>query len=148
MSPSDVTTFLAEPRNAVLSTLERDGIPHAAAMWFVPGDDEIRMWTYGKSQKAVNLRRDPRCCLLVEDGLAYDELRGVLIQGRAEVIEEYDEVVAVGRALYERYTQPSAGVPYESGPNVEIERQARKRIAISLPLGDPASWDHRKLGTG
>ena len=147
MSPSEVTSFLEQPRNAVLSTLERDGIPHAAAMWYVPGDLEIRMWTYGKSQKAVNLRRDARCCLLVEDGLAYDELRGVLIQGTATIIESYDEVVAVGRALYERYTQPTLGLAYGSGPNVEIERQARKRIAISLPLGDPASWDHRKLGT-
>lgn len=130
----------------VLSTLERDGSPHAAAMWFAVDGDEVVMWTYAKSQKAVNLRRDPRCALHVEEGFAYNELRGVLIQGKARLIEEFDAIVEIGKALYERYTLPAVGVPVDRGPLVELERQARKRVGLAVPMERVASWDHRKLG--
>jgi PPOX class probable F420-dependent enzyme len=146
MSREEVMSFLDEPRNAVLSTLGGDGMPHAAAMWFVASDDEVRMWTYAKSQKAVNLRRDPRCALLAEEGLAYDELRGVLIRGRARLIEDFDDISAIGVALYDRYSKPRTGMEVEEGPILEIERQAAKRVGVSLALADVASWDHRKLG--
>ena len=146
MSADEVGAFLAEPRTAVLSTLQRDGAPHAAAMWFVADEDEVRMWTYAKSQKAVNLRRDPRCALHAEDGLAYNELRGVLIQGEARLIEDFEAIVTIGVKLYERYTMPAIGVPVTDGPMAELERQARKRVGISLPLERVASWDHRKVG--
>lgn len=146
MSATEVAAFLSEPRTAVLSTLERDGSPHAAAMWFVPGDDEILMWTYAKSQKAVNLRRDPRCALHVEDGLAYNELRGVLIQGTARLVEDFGAIVDIGKALYDRYTLPATGLPIDQGPIVEIERQAGKRVGVAVPMERVATWDHRKLG--
>ena len=146
MSSDEVERFLAEPRTAALSTLDKTGAPHAAGMWFAVAGAEILMWTYAKSQKAVNLRRDPRCALLVEDGVAYGELRGVLVTGVVTLIEEFEDVRSIGMALYERYTKPGTGVAVEDGPIAEIERQARKRIGLSLPLADVASWDHRKLG--
>lgn len=146
MSSDEVARFLAEPRNAVLSTLDKSGAPHAAGMWFAVAGPEILMWTYAKSQKAVNLRRDPRGALLIEDGVAYDELRGVLVTGTATLIETFEDIRSIGIALYDRYTKPASGIAVEDGPIAEIERQARKRIGISLPLGDVASWDHRKLG--
>ena len=146
MSPEEITAFLQPARNAVLSTLLPDGSPHAAAMWFAPEPDQILMWTYAKSQKGANLRRDPRCAFMVDDGLAYNELRGVLVTGRARLIEDHDGIVAIGIALYERYTQPQLGIPVTEGPLAEIERQARKRVGIALPRDDVASWDHSKLG--
>ena len=146
MSSDEIARFLAEPRTAALSTLDHSGAPHAAGMWFAIGGPEILMWTYAKSQKAVNLRRDPRCALLVEDGVAYGELRGVMVTGAVTLIETIEDIRSIGIALYERYTKPATGVAVEDGPIVEIERQARKRVGISLPLAHAASWDHRKLG--
>ena len=147
MTATEVNAFLDQPLTGVLSTLARDGGPHAAGMWFAVTGDTIGMWTYAKSQKAVNLRRDPRCSLLIEDGVAYDQLRGVLIRGQAALIEELDEIVAIGSALYDRYTKPRTGLAVEDGPIVEIERQGRKRVGISLPLDRLVSWDHSKLGS-
>lgn len=146
MAPDEIAAFLAEPRTAVLSSLDKDGAPHSAAMWFFVSGPEIQMWTYGKSQKAVNLRRDPRCAFLAEEGLAYDELRGVLVKGDATLIEDLDDVRAIGIALYDRYTKPVTGIEAAAGPIAEIERQAAKRIGISVPLVDVASWDHSKIG--
>jgi PPOX class probable F420-dependent enzyme len=146
MTEEEIRSFLDEPRTAVLSTLERDGSPHAAAMWFVIRDEHLSMWTYAKSQKAVNLRRDPRCAVHVEDGLAYNELRGVLVQGSARMVVDYEGILDIGKALYERYSLPATGVAVADGPIVELERQARKRVGIEVPLTRITSWDHSRLG--
>ena len=145
MTASEVDAFLERSRTGVLTTLGRDGFPHSVAMWFVRDDRELLMWTYRKSQKARNALRDPRAAFLLESGDGYDSLAGVMIKGRLRPIESFDEVVAIGRRLYERYTFPSSGLPYDQGPNVEVERQASKRIGLALPLAQTTSWDHSKL---
>lgn len=145
LSSSEVSEYLDEVRNGVLTTLGPTGYPHSTAMWFVVSGDEILMWTYAKSQKAVNVSRDPRCCFLVEDGVAYNELRGVLVTGDARTIEDLDEITSIGLRLYERYTEPQTGIPASEGPIAEIRRQAGKRIGIGLSLASLTSWDHGKL---
>ena len=50
-------------------------------------DGEIWFETKAKSQKAVNLRRDPTITVMIEDGKTYDTLRGVSIDGRAEIVD-------------------------------------------------------------
>lgn len=147
MSRAEVEAFLEPPRNAVLTTNGRDGYPHSVAMWFVPAQTELLMWTYRKSQKARNASRDPRCCFLVESGIAYSELKGVLVRGDLEWVDDVERVEEIGTLLYERYTFSETGVPVESGPKVEIRRQAQKRVGLILPLVDIASWDHAKMGS-
>jgi PPOX class probable F420-dependent enzyme len=146
MSAGEVQTFLAVPDTAVLSTLGRGGFPHCAGMWFALVGDELQMWTYAKSQKAVNLRRDRRCALLVERGDSYTELRGVLVRGEVELVEDHDAIVAIGTALAQRYSVPATGEAALRPAQVEIERQAAKRVGLVLPLGRVVSWDHSKLG--
>lgn len=148
MSASEVEAFLEVPRTGILSTLDRSGAPHSAGMWFASVGRTLQMWTYAKSQKAINLRRDPRCAFLVEDGVAYNELRGVLVKGKADLLEDPEQVAAIGLLLYDRYTLPTTGIPAADGPIVEIERQARKRIGVVLALDDVASWDHSRLAAG
>ncbi|HNO66799.1 MAG TPA: pyridoxamine 5'-phosphate oxidase family protein, partial [Tepidiformaceae bacterium] len=36
------------------------GFPHLVAMWYVVLDGKIHFTTFGKSQKVMNLRRDPK----------------------------------------------------------------------------------------
>jgi hypothetical protein len=146
MSADEVARFLAVPDTGVLSTLGRRGFPHLAGMWFVPVGSELHMWTYGKSQKAVNLRRDPRCGLLVERGVEYNELRGVLVRAEAKLIEVFDAIVQIGMALSERYSVPATGEAATRPPEAEIERQAAKRVGLVLPMERLVSWDHSKLG--
>jgi PPOX class probable F420-dependent enzyme len=145
MTAGEIAAFLEPARTGVFTTLDKDGFPHSTGMWFVPDEGRISMWTYAKSQKARNALRDPRCAFLLEDGVAYNELAGVLVRGRVTVTDDFERVLDVGRRLYDRYTLPTTGLPYENGPNIEIERQAGKRVAISIPMDDVASWDHSKL---
>jgi PPOX class probable F420-dependent enzyme len=145
MSAPEVDGFLEAPHTAVLSTLGRTGFPHLVGMWFVHAGDELRMWTYGKSQKVQNLRRDPRGALLIEHGDSYNELRGVLVRSEVRIIEDHGTVVEVGTALFERYSLPASGEAAQRSPEAEIDRQASKRVVLALPMERLVSWDHSKL---
>ncbi len=145
LSSEALTAVLALPLTGVLTTLGRDGWPHSTAMWFVFVDDEIRMWTYAKSQKTRNVQRDARTAFLIEDGSAYSELRGVLVQGRARLITTFADIADIGKRLYDRYTAPQTGLPLERVILEEIERQAGKRVGLAIPLERVSSWDHSKL---
>jgi PPOX class probable F420-dependent enzyme len=140
MTDADVAEFLAAERTVQVASIGPDGAPHLVPMWFGLVDGRIAMWTYAKSQKAANLRRDPRLTCLVEAGEQYGELRGVSIVGRAELTENYDRVFAVGETLYRRY---QGDMTHASRAGVEAE--SRKRIAIFVEPLKTVSWDHRKL---
>src|SRR5437773_1877977 len=83
LTPEEQRRFLEESHTIILTSIDRRGYPHSVAMWYVADPDgTVVMTTFAKSQKAVNLRRDPRCGLLVESGRTYPELKGLLIRGR------------------------------------------------------------------
>jgi PPOX class probable F420-dependent enzyme len=145
MTPEQIRVFLDEQRTAAIATIGRDGFPHVVAMWYVPTEDALAFWTYAKSQKAVNLRRDPRLTCLVEAGDTYDQLRGVQIKGRAQIIAERAEVQCWGEAIWARYASDASGEPNDAIRQV-IAAQAAKRIVIVVQPVEIASWDHRKLG--
>jgi PPOX class probable F420-dependent enzyme len=140
MTDAEVAEFLDTERTLQLASIGPDGVPHLVPMWFQVIDGRIAIWTYAKSQKAANLRRDPRVTCLVEAGETYGELRGVTITGRAELHDDYDTVFQVGSALYGRY---QGGMTHASRAGVEAE--ARKRVAVFIDPVNTVTWDHRKL---
>ncbi len=142
MSEPEWRAFLAEEHTAVLSSAGTRGYPHLVAMWYLPEVDGLLMWTYAKSQKTQNLRRQPQVGVLIEAGDRYDELRGVLIQANAEIIDAPDEVYRIGRALHARYAEPGED-PRRTEESVHV--QATKRVAVRVPYTHVVSWDHRKL---
>ncbi|AFU04292.1 PPOX class F420-dependent oxidoreductase [Nocardia brasiliensis] len=141
MSETEITEFLQRSRIATLATLGQDGRPHLTAMWYALLDGEIWFETKTKSQKAVNLRRDSRITCMVEAGQTYDQLRGVAIEGRAEIIDDPDQLFAVGVSVWERYT-----APYSEEVRPMVEAMLHKRSAIRVVPERVRSWDHRKLG--
>ncbi|MFE6858986.1 PPOX class F420-dependent oxidoreductase [Nocardia sp. NPDC057668] len=141
MSDPEIAEFLQRSRIATLATLGPAGTPHLTAMWFGLINGEIWFETKAKSQKAVNLRRDPRVTVLVEAGDTYDQLRGVSIEGRAEIIDDADALFQVGISVWERYTGP-----YSEEMKPFVEQMLNKRIAIRIVPERVRSWDHRKLG--
>ena len=136
--------YIAQAMTMILVTIGADGYPHAVPMWFIVGDDErVYMTTYGRSQKAVNLRRNPRVALLVESGVRYDELKGVLIRGTAEVVDDLELCVRVLSQVHAKHT---GGLP--EGIEDLMRAQARKRVVLRITPDRIASWDHKKLGGG
>ena len=72
MSDDEVAAFLDEERVLNVATIGPSGHPHVVAMWFAVRDGSPVFWTFGKSQKVTNLRRDPKITALVEAGDVYE----------------------------------------------------------------------------
>ena len=139
LSPEQQTEFLRTARKAALATVDKDGFPHVVAMNFVARDGAILMTSYGKAQKVINIRRNPKVAVMVETGRSYADLRGVMIRGECEIIEDLATVEAAMRAIVQK---DSGGAELARGPL----RSASKRVVLKVIPKKIASWDHSKLG--
>jgi PPOX class probable F420-dependent enzyme len=143
MTDDEVTAFIERSRTATMATNGPSGVPHLIAMWYGVIDGKIYFETKAKSQKAANLRRDPRIAVMIEAGTTYDQLRGVSVEGTAHLIEDTEdpEYWAAAVSVFERYNGPYSD---EMKPFVDI--MMNKRIVVRVDPERVRSWDHRKLG--
>ncbi|HEY0755720.1 MAG TPA: pyridoxamine 5'-phosphate oxidase family protein [Ktedonobacteraceae bacterium] len=141
MTDEEIQAFLQSERTLQVATIGRDGFPHLVAMWYVLYEGKLVFWTYARSQKALNLRRDARLTCLVESGQRYEELRGVQIKGEAVIYDQLADVQRFGELIWQRYTGP-----LDENTRPMVAAQAAKRIAVVVQPATIASWDHRKLG--
>ena len=141
MNDDEIAEFIEHSRTATMATVGPDGTPHLVAMWFAVIDGQIWFETKARAQKTVNLRRDNRLTCMIEDGLTYDTLRGVSIEGTGEVVDDPDTIWKVGVNVFERYNGPYTA---EMKPFVEI--MLNKRVVVRVDPDRVRSWDHRKLG--
>ena len=141
MTPEELRAFLAEQMVMQCATVGPRGLPHMVPLWYVAGDGELRGWTYAKSQKAKNLERDPRATLGIEDGVGYEELRGVMFECDVRVARDPAEVEGFGLELFERYAA-------DLTPEIRemVAAQAQKRVGLTFVPYREVTWDHRKLG--
>jgi PPOX class probable F420-dependent enzyme len=145
MSDDELRDFLAEQKVVTVATLGPHGRPHLMPLWYVPQPDGTLIgWTFAKSQKARNLSRDPHATLQVEDGVEYQELRGVMLECDVEVDHDTGAVTEYGVRIFERYGPGDGDLP----PEVRemVEKQAPKRVGLRFRPTRTVSWDHRKLG--
>ena len=88
LTPEEQEEFLRANRKCALATVDKDGFPHVVAMSFQCRDGAYYMTSYGKAQKVLNIRRNPKVGIMVESGGAYAELKGVMVRGDCEVIDD------------------------------------------------------------
>ncbi len=141
MTDSEIMDFLQHSRIATMATLGRDGMPHLVAMWYGLLDGDVWFETKAKSQKVVNLRRDNRITCLVEAGDTYDSLRGVSLEGRADIVDDPATLHRLGVSVWERYNGP-----YSDEVEPLVAAMMNKRVAVRVRAERARSWDHRKLG--
>ncbi|WP_433605760.1 pyridoxamine 5'-phosphate oxidase family protein [Prescottella agglutinans] len=141
MTDAEIVEFVERSRVATMATIGPSGTPHLVAMWYAVIDGELWFETKAKSQKAVNLRRDGRLTMMIEDGDTYDTLRGVSIEGRGEIVDDPEALFKVGISIWERYTGP-----YSEDVKPAVEMMLHKRVAVRVVPDRVRSWDHRKLG--
>jgi PPOX class probable F420-dependent enzyme len=140
MSADEVHAFLREHSAMSLASLNPDGTIHLVAMWYVVVDGEVVFWTKAKSQKVQNLRRDPTVTCMVEDGDDYDDLRGVQVVGTAEIFDDPDRLLDLGKAIYARRIGP-----YTEAALPTVQQMMHKRVAVIVHAQRTTSWDHTKL---
>lgn len=150
MSPDERATFFEASRTLIVTSLGKNGNAHSAPMWYFVEDGKIVFRSFTKSQKIVNLRRDPRITVLVETGLAYAELQAVMTQGTARLIDGADDPAY----LLECYRRLAARYPMVGSEPIDLlpealeaafGRFAPKNTAVIVEARRVTSWDHRKL---
>ncbi|MFM8382709.1 MAG: pyridoxamine 5'-phosphate oxidase family protein [Actinomycetota bacterium] len=145
MTETEIAAYLADQTILNVASIGPSGHPHLVAMWYVVMNGETVFWTFGKSQKVLNLKRNPKITGLIESGDSYDQLKGLEIVGTARLIEDYDTILSIGKAVGLKYNGEGAisdaAMPF-------LEAQAKKRIGIAIEVERYVSWDHTKMGGG
>lgn len=152
LTPEEQQDVLSQGRTLYVATNGHDGYPHMVAMWYVPIDGNIHFATFRKSQKVLNIQRDPRITVILESGLAYNELRALVIKGTAELVDDLDLTKRVLTLSGMRAGLAAAGKSAAVDPQMPItigagvEAQATKRVTVRITPDHIYSWDHSKLG--
>ena len=141
MTEAEAAEFLRTSRSMTMATIGPTGVPHLVAMWYALVEGAPWFETKVKSQKVVNLRRDPRITCMVEAGDTYDTLRGVSLEGTAEIIDDATALWDVGVSVFERYQGP-----YTEDMRPIVQTMLNNRVAVKVNVERTRSWDHRKLG--
>ena len=150
MTPDEVHEFLTVNTVLEVATVGKDGWPHLAPMWYVMDGDRVVFRSFTKSQKIVNLQRNPNLTVLVETGDDYSQLRGVMIKAKAKLIDDPDYVVSVYGGLAAKYPMINDTPMVLEGEALEnaFGRFAAKNTAVVVNPTKITSWDHTKLGGG
>ncbi|MCD6640422.1 MAG: pyridoxamine 5'-phosphate oxidase family protein [Nocardioides sp.] len=141
MSDAEVDQFLASQRSSTVGTVGPQGQIHLVGMWYAWFDGHVWFETKPKSQKVVNLRRNPTMSFLVEAGHTYDALRGVAFEGQGVLIEDDALLERVCLDMFERYNGP-----YTPELRPFLDAMMHNRIVVRLDIERARTWDHRKLG--
>jgi PPOX class probable F420-dependent enzyme len=148
MSPGEIQDFLTSGHTLQVATNGHDGRPHLAPMWYVVEEGKVVFRSFTKSQKIVNLQRDPRLTVLVERGLGYAELQGVMIRGSATLVDDPAYVLRLYGRLAAKYAMVG-DEPVDLDPEAleaAFGRFAPKNTAVVVEPEKITSWDHTKLG--
>lgn len=140
MSAEERDAYLRVARVCRVASVGSDGSPHNSALWFAWDGSRLWLNTIVKSQRWVNLKRDPRVAVIVDGGDGYGELHGVELLGAVEQVgpaprteTELDPATAEAERIF--------GDKYGGGRFVADGGHAWLRLTPEKIV----SWDFRKL---
>lgn len=148
MSEAETQQFLDRGKILQVASVGKDGWPHLAPMWYVVEAERVVFRSFSKSQKIINLARDPRLTVLVEEGDAYSELQGVMIKGTARLVTDREYVLSIYGSLAAKYPMIN-DAPIEldiASLEAAFGRFAEKNTAVIVDPEQIVTWDHTKLG--
>lgn len=138
LTAAEIRAFLLDrPRTAKLATVRQDGRPHIAPVWFDLDGDLIVFTTWHTTIKAINLRRDPRVCLCVDDDRP--PFSYVMIEGTATITDDLGELRVWATRIAGRYMGEQLAESYGQRNGVAGELLVRvtpARIVAQAGIAD------------
>jgi nitroimidazol reductase NimA-like FMN-containing flavoprotein (pyridoxamine 5'-phosphate oxidase superfamily) len=135
LTPEELTEYIPGKRTIRVATVSPSGAPHVVPLWFVWIDGVIFMNTTLGNATIRNLESNPPAAGVVDDGEAYDDLRGAIVHGRVERADGDPRLGEAARAWSEKYL---------GGNPVPFDRW-RNRVWLRLVPERFTSWDFRKI---
>ena len=124
MTEAEIKSFLLEgTRTGKLATVRQDGRPHVAPIWFDLDGDNLIFTTWHESVKAVNLRRDPRLTICVDDETP--PFSFVVIEGTAAISDDPEALAYWATRIGGRYMGGDLAQAYGQRNSVEGELLVR-----------------------
>lgn len=131
----DVEQLLAGPAVASLGTIEQNGLPHIVPVWVHLVGDRVLIPTSSHTIKARNVTHTARAGLMVHEASGPMQLRGVLIQGEAQILRGA-ETRARNRAIHERYLDGAD----LTDPRIS-SYLAQDDVTLAVALDRVRTWD-------
>ena len=135
LAPAELQSFLSAQRTIRLATATPTGLPHVVPLWFVWVEGTVFMNSTLGNVTIRNLQRNPAATGSIDDGEAYEELRGVLIHGEVERAHDDARLESVKSEWSKKYMRGKPP-PYDRWKNRVWLRLVPRRIT---------SWDFRKI---
>lgn len=149
LTDRQLTDLMTSCWNMRIATLDHKGRINLTPMWFGWGGGKI--YTFGRGQKVVNLRRNPTCTVIVDRNEKFPELQAAMFQGQAVVLEDASAEnadadlaqlrVQMGIKYAGGHGQPAPATPE---PNQATARGRSGRWIVFTPERQ-VSWDNFKL---
>jgi hypothetical protein len=133
--PGELEDYLSTQPTARIATADAAGTPHAIPLWFVWLEGSVFLNSTLGNVTVDNLTRSGKATAVIDDGDAYDTLRGVVLTSRAERADDDPRIPEVERLWSEKYLGGNP-VPYGAW---------RNRAWFRLDPETTASWDFRKI---
>jgi PPOX class probable F420-dependent enzyme len=142
MTPDEISAYMRAQHRVMIVTNGPNGMPHPMPMNFGVDDaDRVFITTFRKSQKVKNLERDPRASLLFESGIAYEELKSVILYADAEIIADPAHIRDALRQIRGEAQMPTGDADWEQ----QVADSFTKRVVVRFTPFRTISWDHSKL---
>jgi len=117
LSREEAFETLANAHTGILTSMMADGTPITLPVWFAVFDERIYVGGPEARKRTTRLRRNPRCCFLVESGIYWKDLKAVLVTCTAREVtdeETLQRVREILNAKYDAYRSPRASMPEET----------------------------------
>ena len=135
MSREQIEAFLAEPRNAMVGAIRKDGRPQMTPNWFHWDGSRFYVSTTKARRKYENFSSDPRVQLAIDDATGF---RTVLVDGTVELRDDHEAVFEQFKAIRAKHGREQNDEDFLK----ELRRDERVLLVITpdKPIDEWTSW--------
>ena len=143
LSDEEVWAFTEAGHTGILTTLRRDGRPVSLPLWFVAFDGSVYFSTPSRSKKVARVKNDPRACFLVESGLAWRELKAVMMTGSVDAVDDAGLAARVASELDRKYRAFRPDLA--AAPGATRRHYGSGSATLRFTPASWISWDNGKI---
>lgn len=133
MTREQLDAFLAEPRNAMVAGIRRDGRPQVTPNFFLWDGERFYVSTTKRRLKYRIFRRDPRVQIVIDESPGF---RTVMIDGTVDIWEDIERGFPYFLKLREKYRGTKQD---EAALREELIRDQRVLLVVT-PDKPPEAW--------
>ncbi|MBQ6500354.1 MAG: pyridoxamine 5'-phosphate oxidase family protein [Mogibacterium sp.] len=138
LSHEEMTDLLKTETRGVMSVQGDNGYPYGFPINHFYDEETNRIYIHGATfgHRVSAVKKDPKVSYCVFGGEFQKEgdwakyVKSVIVFGKAELIEDHDEIVRISRLLCDKFPCPPEYVEHE------IEKDAPRTLVIAIDIED------------